>query len=140
MGDIEGLVQIYLDGRLVYETRNLFVRAGYNTLGGWLAGLNPAPPGAIAVGTGTAPASATDVALGNEVGRVALSSSVLQAAYLVRLMGTFAAADAQGTLTEAGLFQTATPLAAGLYARTNINVVKGNAQMSVVWQLIVPRG
>lgn len=138
---IRGHVAIYLGSdhgwELVAESDNLFVNVGYQQIALFLAGVSTPRPAYMAVGTAASPTiAATDTALGTELSRKAISSGGVIAGYTVRLAGFWLPAEAQGTITEAGLFVSAS--GPPMLARVAISVTKGNQPMNVVWQLQLP--
>jgi hypothetical protein len=89
------------------EGHNLVVTAGL----GHIADQLSASPGQgamshMAVGTGTTAANATDTALGTQLDRNALTSRTDSGA-VVTYVGTWAAADGTGAITEYGIFNAA---------------------------------
>lgn len=117
------------------DIHNLVVTAGKNHIADQLSS---APGGAamshMAVGTGAVAPALTDTALGTELDRNALTSRT-DATNVVTYVGDWAAGDATGALTEAGIFNAA---AAGtMLARATFTVVNKGAldTLQITWTL-----
>ena len=82
--------------------KNLVVNSGKSFVGIALVNLSTAPFSYIGVGTGTTPASASDVALQNEIAREAFTYSLTPTT--VTLTTIFEQGIGTGTITEAGIF------------------------------------
>jgi hypothetical protein len=133
-------------GRLVIEVRdphghikdrrdieNLVVASGKAGLAGRLAGTATAVASHIGVGTNNTAAAATDVALGAELTKQALTSTTLSN-NTVQYAATFAAGTGTGAITEAGIFNGTTAVATGLsYTRSGstITVTKTSHGLSL---------
>lgn len=83
-----------------------------------------------AVGTSSTPATATDVALGNEVSRTLVTNAAVVATNTFELDFFFGTAQANGTITEAGMFTSAyslpTTLTSPLVNGTNYTTLAVN--------------
>lgn len=119
------------DGK-IKETRvaNLVVTSGKCAIASRLGGTATAVPSHMAVGTDNTAAAVTQAALGAEVAasRTALVSTAISNTG-VTFSTTFPAGTGTGALTEAGLFNGATAVAAGLsYTRTTtvVSVTKAS--------------
>jgi hypothetical protein len=129
-------------GRMVaggtYE--NVVCQTGKVVLAQWLNGENPAlGPIYGAVGTGTATTAATDIALGNELARVALASNI-RSSNVVTMDFFFSSSQANGALTEAGLFlQASGGVNSGqLLSHVSISEQKTNTMtMTVEFQITI---
>jgi len=142
---IRGHVAVYLgpgpgqSGRwaLAAEADNLFVNVGYQQIATFLAGAGTPKPAYIAVGDVASPTiAAADTALGHETSRKAISSGGVVGGYTVRLGGYWMPAEAQGSITEVGLFVSS--VGGAMLARAAVTTTKGNQPMNVIWQLQLP--
>lgn len=94
----------------------------------------------MAIGSGTSGAVGTDTALGNELGRVALSSSSNVTTNVnndsVQYIATFGAGVGTGAVTEAGIFNAATN--GDMLCRTVFGVINKDAgdTLSVTWKVV----
>jgi len=117
------------------DIHNLVVTSGKNHIADQLK-LTPAQAAMshMAVGTGALAAAAADTALGTELDRNALSSRTA-ATNVVTYVGDWAAGDATGALTEAGIFNAAT--VGTMLARTTFTVVNKGAldTLQITWTL-----
>ena len=84
----------------------------------------------IAVGTGTAAASASDTALGNETFRKAITQQTLASAGVVRTIVSLGQSEANGTIKEIGVFCGANANGNAntgtLLSRINVNITKNS--------------
>ena len=90
----------------------------------------------MAIGTGSTAAAAGDAALGNEAGRVALTSTTVTS-NAVAYVATFAAGTGTGAITEAGIFNASS--SGTLLCRTVFSVInKGAADtLGITWTVTV---
>ena len=90
----------------------------------------------MAIGTGSTAAAAGDAALGNEAGRVALTSTTVTS-NAVAYVATFAAGTGTGAITEAGIFNASS--SGTLLCRTVFSVLnKGAADtLGITWTVTV---
>ena len=90
----------------------------------------------MAIGTGSTAAAAGDAALGNEAGRVALTSTTVTSD-AVAYVATFAAGTGTGAITEAGIFNASS--SGTLLCRTVFSVInKGAADtLGITWTVTV---
>ena len=90
----------------------------------------------MAVGSGSGTAAANNPALGTELGRVALTSTVATN-NAVAFVATFGAGVGTGAVTEAGLFNAST--AGVMLCRTVFGVVNKEAAdtMSITWTVTI---
>ena len=117
------------------QLKNLVVTTGKTFIAARMVG-TPTAMSHMAVGAGTAAASASDTALGSELGRVALSSST-SASNVVTYVATFGAGTGTGAVTEAGIFNASS--GGTMLCRTVFSVINKGADdaMSVTWQITV---
>lgn len=89
--------------------------------------------GWMAVGTGSPQATL----LGTEVDRNALTSKTLSTGAVLTMVGDWAAGDATGALTEAGLFDVVTANTVNMWCSASFSVVnKGaNDTLTITWTL-----
>lgn len=99
------------DGKVKQEQHcpNLVVDTGLNWLAAYaLRGLNPTnqpdPMGYIAIGTNNTAATAADTGLGTELIRQEIDTWTTGGTGNIVVRTTFAAGDAEGAITECGLF------------------------------------
>jgi hypothetical protein len=102
--------------------KNLIVTTGRNHVADQLAGQSEAPMSHMAIGTGTTPQDFTDTALEAELSRKALDSKSQGSgadANKITYICSWGAGEGTGTITEAGIFNSA---AAGvMMCRTKFN-------------------
>lgn len=140
--DVEDNVKIVLrgpDGEIKAEEtiHNLIVTVGKNAIAEQLlAAPSIAKPTHMAVGTGTTAAAAGDTALQTELDRNALTSKS-RSGNVVTLVGDWAAGDATGAITEAGLLNAGS--GGDLYARAVFSVINKGAgdTLSITWTITV---
>lgn len=140
--EVEDNVQIVLrgpDGEVKHEEtiHNLIVTVGKNAIADQLlASPSIAKPTHMAVGTGTTAAAAGDTALQTELDRNALTSKT-RSGNVVTFVGDWAAGDATGAITEAGILNAAS--VGDLYARAVFSVInKGaNDTLQITWTITV---
>jgi hypothetical protein len=121
----------------VEEVTNLIVTVGKNSIADQLlASPGVTKPTHMAVGTGTDAAAAGDTALQTELDRNALTSKTRNT-NVVTMVGDWAAGDATGAITEAGIFNASS--SGDLYARAVFSVInKGaNDTLSITWTFTV---
>ena len=135
-GDLK--VQIFDKTGTLKEERllkNLVVTTGKTFIAARVVG-TPTAMSNMAVGAGTTAASASDTALGAELGRVALTSST-SALNVITYVATFGAGVGTGAVTEAGIFNASS--GGTMLCRTVFSVINKGADdaMSVTWQITV---
>lgn len=135
-----GNLQIKLygpDGKLKHEqnVKNLVVTTGKGFIAGRMVG-TPTVMSHMAIGSGTVDPAAGDTALGNELGRVTLTSSAAVGA-VVTYIASFGAGVGTGAVTEAGIFNAGT--AGTMLCRTEFAVVNKGADdsLSITWTVTV---
>lgn len=117
-----------------FEFKNLVVDAGLAFMASRLKDASAAVMSHMAVGSGATAAAAGQTALVSEVGRVALTSTAVNAG-TITYTASFGAGVATGALTEIGLFNAA---AAGtMQCRSVFAVVNKQATdtLSVTWNV-----
>lgn len=119
----------------VEEEHNLVVTTGLNHIADQLS----SSPGQsamshMAVGTGSTAASASDTTLGTELDRNALTSRT-DADAVVTYVGTWAAGDGTGALTEAGIFNASS--SGTMLARVVFSAINKAAAdtLTITWTL-----
>lgn len=115
---------------------NLVVGAGINYIASRMVGSSPSVMTHMSLGSNLAAAVVGDLSLGNELGRVVLTSST-SLNNVVTYTATFPAGVATGGIREAGIFNAS---AAGtLLARTTFPIVNKLATeiLAVSWSIII---
>ena len=117
------------------EIKNLVVTTGKEFIAARMVG-TPTEMSHMAIGAGTTAAAAGDVALGAELGRVALASDSASGA-VVTYTASFPAGTGTGAVTEAGILNADT--GGTMLCRTVFAVVNKGADdaMSITWQITV---
>ena len=90
----------------------------------------------MAIGSGSTAAAASDTALGNQLGRVALTSTTVSNA-VVTYVASFPAGTGTGAVTEAAILNASS--GGTMLCRTVFSVVNKGAQdsMTVTWTVTV---
>jgi len=132
---LTGAVSIALNNEVVHETKNVVVTAGKSWVADRMNDANTVMTH-MAIGTGTNTAVVGDTTLQTELDRNALTSTTVTD-NAVAYVGTWAAADGTGAITEAGIFDASS--SGDMLARTDFSVVnKGAADsMTVTWTITV---
>jgi len=133
---LTGKLKIAINGNTVQEIPNLVVTDGKDYVASRMKDATATAMSHMAIGTGSTAAAAGDSALGNEAGRVALTSTTVtdnEVAYVA----TFGAGTGTGAITEAGILNAAS--SGTLLCRTVFSVVnKGSADsMTITWTVTV---
>jgi hypothetical protein len=127
------------DGK-VKERREIFnaiVQTGKNHIASRLVGVDQAPMGFMALGSGGAATAIGDLGLDAELGRVALTSYAA-AVNVVSAVATFPPGTATGTLAEAGLFNLLSGGGVMLARTTFSGVVKAAGDtLTVNWTVTI---
>lgn len=133
---LTGKLAIRLNGEIVHEVDNLVVTAGKGFVASRMKDASATAMSHMAVGTGSAAASAANTTLGTQVGRVGLTSTTVTA-NAVEYVGTFQAGTGTGALTEAGIFNSGS--AGTMLCRTVFSVVTKGASdaMTITWTVTV---
>jgi hypothetical protein len=117
----------------VKETRkmeNLIVNNGkYGIADQLIASPTINKPSHFAVGTGSTAPSATQTALVSETGTRVTFSSKTRSGKVVTMVGTFAAGNGTGALTEAGIFNASS--SGSMYSRVTFSVINKGASDSL---------
>ena len=133
---MKGRVSIAVNDEVVQEIDNLVDTAGKGYVASRMKDATATAMSHMAVGTGSTAAAASDTALGSELDRNALTSTTVtnnEVAYVC----TYAAGDATGAITEAGLFNASS--SGTMLCRTVFSVVNKGASdaMTITWTVTV---
>ena len=133
---LKGKLAIAINGDVVQEVDNLVVTAGKGYVASRMKDATATAMSHMAIGSGSSAAAASDTALGNQLGRVSLTSTSVSSA-VVTYVATFAAGTGTGAVTEAGLFNASS--GGTMLCRTVFSVVnKGSADsMTITWTVTV---
>ena len=135
---LKGILAISINGEVVQEVDNLVVTAGKGYVASRMKDATATAMSHMAIGSGSTAAAASDTALGNELGRVSLTSTTVSAA-VVTYVATFAAGTGTGAVTEAALLNASS--SGTMLCRTVFSVVnKGSADsMTITWTVTVSK-
>lgn len=144
-GKVFLLLQDIHTGKIEEElVKNVFLTAGKNSIAAHLMGDTSNMRGIItycALGTGASTPAVGDTAMVTELIRKLISVPSV-AENVATFQTFFQTTEANGTLTEAGLFgdnATATPGSGTMYAHTTISKVKTSSQtLTVYWSVTIP--
>ena len=133
---MKGRLQIHVNDELVQEVDNLVVTAGKGYVASRMKDATATAMSHMAIGSGSTAAAAGDTALGNQLGRVTLTSTTVSSA-VVTYVASFPAGTGTGAVTEAGILNASS--SGTLLCRTVFSVVnKGAADsMTVTWTVTV---
>lgn len=133
---MKGRLQIHVNDELVQEVDNLVVTAGKGYVASRMKDTTATAMSHMAIGSGSTAAAAGDTALGNELGRVALTSTTVSSA-VVTYVASFPAGTGTGAVTEAGILNASS--SGTLLCRTVFSVVNKGASdsMTVTWTVTV---
>lgn len=138
---VKGMVKFLLTDeqgkvKLDMEVPNLVVSAGRSFIASRMVNASSAVMSHMAVGTSSTAPSAGDTTLGGEVGRVALTSSVLSSSDIT-YSATFGAGVGTGALQEAGILNAAS--SGTLLCRTTFPLInKGSSDtLQITWTVSV---
>jgi len=133
---MKGRLQIHVNDELVQEVDNLVVTAGKGYVASRMKDTTATAMSHMAIGSGSTAAAANDTALGNELGRVALTSTTVSSA-VVTYVASFPAGTGTGAVTEAGILNASS--SGTLLCRTVFSVVNKGASdsMTVTWTVTV---
>ena len=133
---MKGRLQIHVNDELVQEVDNLVVTAGKGYVASRMKDTTATAMSHMAIGSGSTAAAAGDTALGNELGRVALTSTTVSGA-VVTYVASFPAGTGTGAVTEAGILNASS--SGTLLCRTVFSVVNKGASdsMTVTWTVTV---
>jgi|TARA_B100001094_G_scaffold302729_1_gene330241 hypothetical protein len=133
---LTGKLKIALNGETVQEVDNLVVTDGKGYVASRMKDTAADVMSHMAIGSGSTAAAAGNSALGNQLGRVALTSTGLSGA-VVTYTATFPAGTGTGAVTEAGILNAAS--SGTLLCRTVFSVVNKGASdsMTITWTVTV---
>lgn len=133
---LTGKLKIALNGETVQEVNNLVVTDGKEYVASRMKDATATAMSHMAIGSGSTAAAAGDSALGNQLGRVALTSTNV-ASNVVTYAATFAAGTGTGAVTEAGILNASS--SGDLLCRTVFSVVNKGASdsMTITWTVTV---
>jgi outer membrane protein assembly factor BamB len=119
-----------------HQFKNLVVTVGKNFVASRMVGTASAVMSHMAVGSNNTAAAAGDTALGAELGRVALSTSVATT-NVVTYTATFPAGTGTGAIVEAGIFNASS--AGTMLCRTVFAVVNKGVDdaLSITWTITI---
>ena len=133
---LTGKLKIALNGETVQEVDNLVVTDGKEYVASRMKDATATAMSHMAIGSGSTAAAAGDSALGNQLGRFALTSTNVSGA-VVTYAATFAAGTGTGAVTEAGILNASS--SGDLLCRTVFSVVNKGASdsMTITWTVTV---
>ena len=133
---LTGKLKIALNGETVQEVDNLVVTDGKEYVASRMKDATATAMSHMAIGSGSTAAAASDSALGNQLGRVALTSTAVSGA-VVTYTATFGAGTGTGAVTEAGILNASS--GGDLLCRTVFSVVNKGASdsMTITWTVTV---
>ena len=133
---LTGKLKIALNGETVQEVNNLVVTDGKEYVASRMKDATATAMSHMAIGSGSTAAAASDTALGNELGRVALTSTTVSSA-VVTYVASFPAGTGTGAVTEAGILNASS--GGTMLCRTVFSVVNKGASdsMTVTWTVTV---
>ena len=133
---LKGKLAISLNGKIIQEVDNLVVTAGKGYVASRMKDTAATAMSHMAIGSGSTAAAASDTALGNQLGRVALTSTTVSGA-VVTYVASFPAGTGTGAVTEAAILNASS--GGTMLCRTVFSVVNKGAQdsMTVTWTVTV---
>ncbi len=133
---LTGKLSIAINNEVVQEIPNVVVTDGKGYVASRMKDATATAMSHMAIGTGSTAAAASDSALGNEAGRVSLTSTTVTNNE-VEYVATFGAGTGTGAITEAGILNASS--SGTLLCRTVFSVVnKGAADsMTITWTVTV---
>ena len=133
---LKGKLAISLNGKIIQEVDNLVVTAGKGDVASRMKDATATAMSHMAIGSGSTAAAASDTALGNQLGRVALTSTTVSNA-VVTYVASFPAGTGTGAVTEAAILNASS--GGTMLCRTVFSVVNKGAQdsMTVTWTVTV---
>lgn len=133
---LKGKLAISLNGKIIQEVDNLVVTAGKGYVASRMKDTTATAMSHMAIGSGSTAAAASDTALGNQLGRVALTSTTVSNA-VVTYVASFPAGTGTGAVTEAGILNASS--GGTMLCRTVFSVVNKGASdsMTVTWTVTV---
>jgi hypothetical protein len=141
LSKVTGMVNVVIrddSGKIKQEftVSNLVVDTGLDFIASRMKDTAEAAMSHMAVGTDNTAATAADTALGTELARQALTSTIVSS-NSISYIATFAPGVGDGALTEAGLFND--PTAGTMLCRTVFAVINKDAadSMTVTWSVTI---
>ena len=133
---LKGKLAISLNGKIIQEVDNLVVTAGKGYVASRMKDTTATAMSHMAIGSGSTAAAASDTALGNQLGRVALTSTTVSNA-VVTYVASFPAGTGTGAVTEAAILNASS--GGTMLCRTVFSVVNKGASdsMTVTWTVTV---
>ena len=133
---LKGKLAISLNGKIIQEVDNLVGTAGKGYVASRMKDATATAMSHMAIGSGSTAAAASDTALGNQLGRVALTSTTVSNA-VVTYVASFPAGTGTGAVTEAAILNASS--GGTMLCRTVFSVVNKGAQdsMTVTWTVTV---
>ena len=133
---LKGKLAISLNGKIIQEVDNLVVTAGKGYVASRMKDATATAMSHMAIGSGSTAAAASDTALGNQLGRVALTSTTVSNA-VVTYVASFPAGTGTGAVSEAAILNAR--YVGTMLCRTVFSVVNKGAQdsMTVTWTVTV---
>ena len=133
---LKGKLAISLNGKIIQEVDNLVVTAGKGYVASRMKDTTATAMSHMAIGSGSTAAAASDTALGNQLGRVALTSTTVSGA-VVTYVASFPAGTGTGAVTEAAILNASS--GGTMLCRTVFSVVNKGASdsMTVTWTVTV---
>ena len=133
---LKGKLAISLNGKIIQEVDNLVVTAGKGYVASRMKDATATAMSHMAIGSGSTAAAASDTALGNQLGGVALTSTTVSNA-VVTYVASFPAGTGTGAVTEAAILNASS--GGTMLCRTVFSVVNKGAQdsMTVTWTVTV---
>ena len=133
---LKGKLAISLNGKIIQEVDNLVVTAGKGYVASRMKDTTATAMSHMAIGSGSTAAAASDTALGNQLGRVALTSTTVSNA-VVTYVASFPAGTGTGAVTEAAILNASS--GGTMLCRTVFSVVNKGSQdsMTVTWTVTV---
>ena len=133
---LKGKLAISLNGKIIQEVDNLVFTAGKGYVASRMKDATATAMSHMAIGSGSTAAAASDTALGNQLGRVALTSTTVSNA-VVTYVASFPAGTGTGAVTEAAILNASS--GGTMLCRTVFSVVNKGAQdsMTVTWTVTV---
>ena len=133
---LKGKLAISLNGKIIQEVDNLVVTAGKGYVASRMKDATATAMSHMAIGSGSTAAAASDTALGNQLGRVALTSTTVSNAVVI-YVASFPAGTGTGAVTEAAILNASS--GGTMLCRTVFSVVNKGASdsMTVTWTVTV---
>ena len=128
---MKGKLQIRLNDEVVQEVDNIVVTAGKGYVASRMKDATATAMSHMAIGSGSTAAAASDTALGNQLGRVALTSTTVNTgAGTVTYVATFGAGTGTGALVEAGIFNASS--GGTMLCRTVYTTINKSSKIEII--------